>query len=389
MPSFWIRLGARIQRRVRMNGILCLEDGFFVTGNLIDSSLAGPKTGEVVFFTGMTGYEEAITDPSYRGQILVFSFPMIGNYRLPSGFGQSQELQVKGIVARDVWMGSSRNSANWPSLPEYAANFACPVLTNVDTRSLVLHLRSHGSMKGVIAPLDISYEDAQRTALLPDKVVNHLISLASTHSMKALVREVCAKEPRIAAPKGSRWKTCVLMDFGAKSGIVNQLTQRGCLVHVMPPWTAAEEIRAIKPDFLLLSNGPGDPEDNVEAIACVRALLGEMPIYGICLGHQIIALALGAGIKKLKYGHHGANHPVKDLQSGRVFVTSQNHNFAVDEAHIPSHVRVTYRNVNDGTVEGISVPQFGVASVQFHPEGGPGPAYEQFWTWLDRSAASA
>ncbi|QUL99426.1 MAG: glutamine-hydrolyzing carbamoyl-phosphate synthase small subunit [Candidatus Fermentithermobacillus carboniphilus] len=356
-----------------MRGILCLEDGFFVEGELINETL--PLTGEVVFFTGMTGYEDALTDPSYRGQILVFSFPMLGNYGIPQCSGQSPKIQVRGIVTHDLWSGPVRDS--WMTLNEVAKNNACPILTGVDTRRVVLHLRNHGAMKGIISSL----EDRD----LSPGVIRKLSEEAAKFQMKRIAEEVSAKEVRILGNRDSSRGTCVLMDFGVKSDMLRTLLHMGLIIYVVPPDFPAEEVLSIRPDFVFLSNGPGDPEDNEESIQCVKALLGRVPVYGICLGHQILSLSAGARITKLKYGHHGANQPVKDFRTGRAFITSQNHNFAVDDSSLPPHVAVTHRNLNDGTIEGIEIRSVRAASVQFHPEGAPGPRDERFWAMLEES----
>lgn len=361
-----------------MRGILCLEDGFFVKGELLCPGrvTGNPVSGEVVFFTGMTGYEDALTDPSYCGQILVFSFPMIGNYRIPPESGQSGRFQVRGIVARDVWSGSGRES--WKSLQEIASSQNCPILAGVDTRKLVLHLREHGSKKGVMAALEP--QEAHNPS--PETILR-LAQQAAQFDMKGVTAEVCAKEPKILQPASPSRGKCVLMDFGIKRDMLVTLLNMGFTVHVVPPGYPPEEITALHPDFVFLSNGPGDPEDNQSSVQCVRALLGRVPVYGICLGHQILALAAGARIKKLKYGHHGANHPVKDLETGRVFITSQNHNFAVDDADLPLNITITHRNLNDGTVEGMRLKDVEAASVQFHPEGAPGPRTSWFWNIIE------
>lgn len=353
-----------------MRGVLCLEDGFYLEGDM--EGYEGEALGEVVFFTGMTGYEDAITDPSYAGQILVFSFPLVGNYGIPPASGQSEKVWVRGIVAKDMWLGYSR--CGWSSLNSYLKNNKCTILTGVDTRKLVLHLRDQGVKKGIICPVDsqIRYESLAT-------VLESLRQRASTFHMRNVVKEVCVKEIRFFRTPQPVRGTCVVMDFGSKRGIVRKLLDMGFCVYVVPPDYPPQEISGLKPDFVFLSNGPGDPEDNIDAIRTVQILLGRVPVYGICLGHQILAKACGAKIVKLKYGHHGANHPVKDLTSGKVLVTSQNHNFAVSDSELPQNVIVTHRNLNDGTVEGIRIKNLAALSVQYHPGGGPGPRDDGFW----------
>ena len=359
-----------------MRGVLCLEDGFSVQGELLNYH--GETFGEVVFFTGMTGYEDALTDPSYCGQILVFTFPMIGTYGLPPGYGQSSRMMVRGMVARDIWDGPTGDTAT--SLGRGLEADRCPAICGVNTRELVLHLRAHGCKKGVIAALP---EDGLGPAEMA-----RLTSRAAMFDMKRVVDEVACKQAEVEGDEQSPQGTCVLVDFGVKSRITKELLGLGYRVVRVPPDMSARDILAWNPACVMLSNGPGDPEDNPRAIEAAGALLGEVPVFGICLGHQIIAKAAGARIIKLKYGHHGANHPVKDLATGRALITSQNHNYAVDDAFLPAGASVTHRNLNDGTVEGMEIrPQAGgnilAASLQFHPEGAAGPLYRQFWARLE------
>ncbi len=360
-----------------MRGVLCLEDGFFVTGELLNYTKE--TAGEVVFFTGMTGYEEALTDPSYCGQILVFTFPMIGNYSLPQGSGQSPAMMVRGLVARDIWDGRTTGPAA-RSLSEGLTGDGCPAIYGLDTRQLVLHLREFGCKRGVIAAISRDTPSAHEVARLQAR--------AAAFDMKRVVEEVACKEVTVESASATPAGTCVLLDFGTKSGITSALLDMGYRVVKVPPQITADEVLSWSPDCVLLSNGPGDPEDNHRAIETAGALLGQVPVYGICLGHQIIAKAAGARIRKLKYGHHGANHPVKDLLQGHAFVTSQNHNYAVDDSSLPMGMSITHRNLNDGTVEGLEIRERPggrvlAASVQFHPEVAPGPAYKQFWGRLE------
>ncbi len=362
-----------------MRGVLCLEDGFAIQGELL--SYSDEVTGEVVFSTGMTGYEDALTDPSYCGQILVFAFPMIGNYSIPAGSGQSGRMMVRGLVARDLWQPDPSGPVSSTSLAQGLRDSGCPAIYGLDTRELVLHLREHGSKKGVIA-------ESPKSGLGP-KEITALKSKAAAFNMKRVVEEVSCHEVAYAGAETAALGTCVLVDFGCKAAIASALLEVGFRVCRVPPETPAAGIMSLRPTCVLFSNGPGDPEDNVVAIETAAALLGEVPLFGICLGHQIIAKAAGARITKLKYGHHGGNHPVKDLLSGRILVTSQNHSYAVDDGALPKGVSVTHRNLNDGTVEGIEIFDGGTllaASIQFHPEGGPGPTHREFW---DRTAEVA
>lgn len=362
-----------------MRGILCLEDGFAIEGELWNHRT--DAVGEVVFSTSMTGYEDALTDPSYRGQILVFSFPMIGNYGFPPGSGQSDRVAVRGLVVRDLW------DADVPhSLLKSLELSTCPILFGADTRALVLHLRDHGSKRGIIAQTVESGASAQEIAELRRR--------AAQFTMVQVVQEVSCKSTSFSGDLSAPFGVCALVDFGCKSGIVTMLLERGFRVCRVPPDAKPDEILSLEPSCVLLSNGPGDPEDNVQAIATAERLLerGNIPLFGVCLGHQILAKAASARITKLKYGHHGSNHPVKDHSSGRILVTAQNHNYAVDEASLPSNVRVTHHNLNDGTVEGIAISRAGkmlAESVQFHPEGGPGPANPFFWDRMTETVRSA
>jgi carbamoyl-phosphate synthase small subunit len=355
-----------------MRGVLCLEDGFTTQGELLNYS--GEAAGEVVFSTGMTGYEDALTDPSYCGQILVFAFPMIGNYGIPALSGQSGKMTVRGMVARDLWQPDPSGSDSSTSLVQALKDSACPAMYGLDTRELVLHLRDHGSKKGVIAAVPGSGISAEDVAALKTR--------AAAFDMKRVVEEVSCHQASFAGDEDAPRGTCALVDFGSKAAITTALLEAGFRVCRVPPETPAAGILALRPACVLFSNGPGDPEDNVVAIETAAALLGRVPLFGICLGHQVIAKAAGARITKLKYGHHGGNHPVKDLRDGHILVTSQNHNFTVDQGAMPDCVSVTHTNLNDGTIEGVEVfnhSKILAASVQFHPEGAPGPTQRWFW----------
>lgn len=365
-----------------MRGVLCLEDGFLVQGDLLN--YREEALGEVVFYTGMTGYEEALSDPSYAGQILVFTFPMIGNYGLPPGSGQSPSISVRGMVAHDIWTGPVDEGA--VPLLSGLEDSGRPALAGLETRELVLHLREYGSLKGIIAPVP-------EGGLSPVDL-EHLRRRAAGFDMRGIIAEVACKEVTVESNGDSPKGTCVLVDFGVKASIVKELTATGYRVVRVPPAMPAEQILSMRPSCVLLSNGPGDPLDNPEAIETAGSLLGKVPVYGICLGHQIIAKAAGARITKLKYGHHGGNHPVKDLHTGRAFVTSQNHNYAAMDQDLPYGLTVTHRNLNDGSIEGLELrdPASGrllAASVQFHPEGASGPGYCQFWSRLEGGVVHA
>ncbi len=345
-----------------MRGVLCLEDGFFLEGDLLNYTRE--TCGEVVFFTGMSGYEEALTDPAYKGQIMVFTFPMIGAYGLPPGSGQSSGITVRGMVARGIWDLEAGE---------------CPAIHGVNTRELVIHLRDQGCQKGVIA--------AVPEGGLGSLELSRLMAAAAKFDMTGVVDEVAwSTESASGAATNSAEMTCVLMDFGAKSAIVEEIGALGYRVVRVSHKTRPEGILKWDPACVLLSSGPGDPDDNPDAIDTVSTLIGRIPLFGISLGHQIIARAAGSRVKKMKFGHHGAQ-PVKDLRTERAVGTSQNHNFVVDDSSTPAGLFVTHRNLNDGTVEGLELrePTGGrvlASSVQFNPEGAPGPSYRPFWALM-------
>lgn len=365
-----------------MRGVLCLEDGFFLEGELLNYTRE--MCGEVVFFTGMSGYEEALTDPAYTGQIMVFTFPMVGAYGLPLGSGQSSGITVRGMVARDIWDGPVDGAA--ASLRRGLEAGGCPAIHGVNTRELAIHLREHGCKKGVIA--------AVPAGGLGSLEMSRLMASAAKFDMTGVVDEVaCRAESAIDVLENTAAKTCVLMDFGTKSAIIAELGAIGLGVVRVSPKTPPEGILKWNPACVLLSSGPGDPDDNPEAIDTVSTLIGRTPLFGISLGHQIIARAAGSRVKKLKFGHHGTQ-PVKDLRTERSVGTSQNHNFVVDDSSMPAGLFVTHRNLNDGTVEGLELREHPggrvlASSVQFNPEGAPGPSYRPFWALMQEAKLHA
>jgi carbamoyl-phosphate synthase small subunit len=350
------------QRRL-VPGFLLLEDGTLFRGAL----LAGtpPTVAEVVFTTNMSGYQEVFTDPSYRGQIVVMTAPMIGNYGVNDADPESGQPQVAGVVVREL----SRGYSNWRAtagLPEWLAASNIPVLEEVDTRRVTRHLRTVGVMRGVMALGD--EPDAEALAALDACPSMEGLDLASRVS----TREAYTwGDPR--APHH-----IVAYDFGIKRNILRLFDESGCRVTVLPAHTSPEEVLALEPDGVFLSNGPGDPAAVEYAPEAVRTIANRgVPMFGICLGHQILGLTFGAHTVKMPYGHRGGNHPVKELESGRILITSQNHGFAVEgsEAGIPGapELEVTHVNLNDGTVEGLRHRDLPVFSVQYHPEAAPGP----------------
>jgi len=341
-----------------MKAVLVLEDGTVFEGKGFGAE--GENFGEVVFNTGMTGYQEILTDPSYFGQIVTMTYPLIGNYGINPDDFESRMPFVLGFVVREF----CEHPSNWRSektVDRYLKENRIPGICGIDTRALTRRLRNHGTMGGVIATgEDIDVADLQK------RLAGHPDLTRKDHVLQVTIRE------SYTMPNdGYR---IVLMDFGAKLNIARSLHNLGCEVIVVPATATAEEVLAVDPDGIMLSNGPGDPADAHYAVKTVRELIGKRPIFGICLGHQIIGLALGGQTYKLKFGHRGANHPVKDLVSGRVHITSQNHGYAVDAGSIPQKdVVVSHINLNDNTVEGLRHRSLPLFSVQYHPEAAPGP----------------
>jgi carbamoyl-phosphate synthase small subunit len=365
-------------------GALLLEDGTLFRGV---AHSPGTAFGEVVFNTSMTGYQEILTDPSYRRQIVVMTLPHIGNYGTSDAAAESARPWAEGFVARRF----TERASGWHSeeeLPDYLRRHRVPALAGVDTRALVRRLRERGAMRGVLTS---EVGDLDRLAA----------ELAEYPSMagRALAYEVTGDRERVvepSAPGGGDGLHLALYDYGAKASIARCLAERGARVTVLPARTPASRCRELGVDGVVLSNGPGDPEPLADLVAEVRELLrADLPIFGICLGHQLLARALGARTYKLKFGHHGGNQPVRETATGRVTITSQNHGFAVDPESLPRHCRVSHENLNDGTVEGLELAERPVFSVQYHPEAAPGPhdsrgLFDRFLERLrERRAAAA
>ncbi len=332
--------------------ILTLEDGTRFEGQSFGAN--ADVVGEVVFNTGMTGYQEVLTDPSYCGQIVTMTYPLIGNYGVNEIDPESAKPQVSGFIAREV----CNQPSNWRSegdLSEYLAKSGIVGLCGIDTRALTRIIREKGTMRGIITQGEPTAEQLESMrGYVCDMPVNRVTCKEKY--------EHCDGDLKVA-----------VMDFGLKKNIVRSLEKRGCKVTVFPAKTSAEEILAGGFDGIMLTNGPGDPKENIEVIENLKKLIGKKPIFGICLGHQLLALAMGADTEKLKYGHRGANHPVKDLSKDRVYITSQNHGYTVIEDTLPVCCEVSHRNWNDGTVEGIGYKEQDMFTVQFHPEAAPGP----------------
>jgi carbamoyl-phosphate synthase small subunit len=352
--------------------LLALEDGTLWPGYGFGSM--GEATGEIVFNTSLIGYQEILTDPSYHGQLITMTTPHIGNYGVTPEDEESDRVWAAGLVVRS----SSPLASNWrarQSLPDYLAERGVVAISDVDTRALVRHIRTHGAMRAALSSAGAEPEQ--------------LLELArSARDMNGLdlVREVTCAEAyhwtegqgwwRPGGAGGGEEKArfhVVAYDYGIKRNILRLLAARGCRVTVVPATMPAAGVLALEPDGIFLSNGPGDPAAVTYAVAAVRNLLGEKPLFGICLGHQILALALGATTYKLKFGHRGGNQPVRVVESGAVQISSHNHGFAVAAATLPAGIGVTHVNLNDGCCEGLSAPEQKAFSVQYHPESAPGP----------------
>ncbi|MCE5338243.1 MAG: glutamine-hydrolyzing carbamoyl-phosphate synthase small subunit [Methanomicrobiaceae archaeon] len=335
-----------------MKAVLGLEDGTFVVGN--GFGVEGIYSGELVFTTQMTGYMEALTDPSYAGQILMFTYPLIGNYGVDLQNFESPEVHARGCVAREI----ARVPAAQPSVAEYFEENGLLGISGVDTRNLTIKTRTIGTLR---ASLIVGGEDG-------DEAVRRARAVPSI-SDADLIGSVSCREPYRISGTGKR---IAVIDLGVKRHILASLGYRGADIHVFPHTAAPDEVMAAKPDALFISNGPGDPRRAVDAIRCVRDLAGEVPVIGICMGIQVVALALGGETYKMKFGHRGTNQPVR-YRDGSIYITTQNHGFAVDEETLPEGCVVSYRNVNDGTVEGFENKDLNVTCVQFHPEAHGGP----------------
>ncbi|MEO7252400.1 MAG: glutamine-hydrolyzing carbamoyl-phosphate synthase small subunit [Arenimonas sp.] len=351
--------------------ILALEDGTVFEG--ISAGAPGMSVGEVVFNTAITGYQEILTDPSYARQLVTLTSPHIGNTGCTVQDDESDKVFAAGLIVRDV----PRRPSSWRSqigLPEWLKARGVVAISDIDTRKLTRMLRDRGAQNGTLMAGTVDV----------DKAVEAARKFPGIKGMD-LAREVSAREPYVwtegsldldrnaFASRSSQFHV-VAYDFGVKHNILRMLAERGCKVTVVPAQTGAEQVLALRPDGIFLSNGPGDPAPCDYAIAAIKHfLVARIPVFGICLGHQLLALATGATTSKMKFGHHGANHPVLDLDSGRVMISSQNHGFTVDESSLPSNVRVTHRSLFDGSNQGIALTDAPAFSFQGHPEASPGP----------------
>lgn len=355
-----------------MRAILVLEDGATFEGNGFGAN--GETYGEVVFNTSITGYQEILTDPSYNGQIVIMTYPEIGNYGINPQDVESSRPFVRGFVVKEYWS----NPSNWrshESLGSYLSRYGIVGMEGIDTRELTKRIRTKGVQRGVISTTDSDPKSLLKKVCLSPSILG--VDLAtevscteaySWQSGSEVLMPIYDKQLR----HEKRFKV-VAYDFGLKHNILRRLVDMGCEVWVVPSRTAPHEVLSMNPDGIVLSNGPGDPAGVPYAIESVRTLIGKKPIWGICLGHQIIGLALGGKTYKLKFGHRGANQPVKNLITGKVEITSQNHGFAVDSDSLDTNIEITHINLNDNTVEGLRHKEIPLFSVQYHPEASPGP----------------
>jgi carbamoyl-phosphate synthase small subunit len=369
-----------------MKAILALADGTVFEGESFGAD--GETVGEVVFNTSMTGYQEILTDPSYRGQLVAMTYPEIGNVGVNSEDVESARPFLQGFIVKEYW----ETPSNWraqQTLREYLVEHGIPAIQGIDTRALVRRLRDHGAQDAVLSTVDCDPARAVAKAQASPGLIG-----------RDLVREVTCAAPYAwhestwnlgkgyVSDQNGQGPLIVAYDYGIKRNILRHLVRSGFRVQVVPATTPARDALALKPDGIFLSNGPGDPDVGPYA-GIVRDLIGQRPIFGICLGHQMLGLALGGRTYKLKFGHHGANHPVKDLLTGKVEITSQNHGFCVDAASLPRSASITHMNLNDNTVEGFEDEQKKYFAVQYHPEAAPGPhdseyLFRRFREWIAR-----
>ena len=362
-----------------MQAILALEDGRIFRGH--GYGAPGECQGEVVFNTSLTGYQEIATDPSYAGQIVVLTNPQIGNYGTNQADNESARPYIEGLIVREF----SPISSNWRSeqvTDEYMERYAVPVLAEIDTRALVRHLRTHGVMRGVISTVvsdsDMLVQKARSIRKMDGTDLARVVSTKTIYHFDSADSRNQSGDPLLAKAliqnAGERELHVVAYDFGIKQNILRMLTREGCRVTVVPAETSGEDVLALKPDGVFLSNGPGDPEPVEYAVQAIRHMMGRVPVFGICLGHQLCGLALGGRTYKLKFGHHGGNHPVRNNLTGKVEITAHNHNFAVDPDSINANeVELTHVDLNDQTLEGLRHKTLPLFSVQYHPEAAPGP----------------
>jgi carbamoyl-phosphate synthase small subunit len=381
-----------------MRALLALEDGRYFEGKSFGAT--GTRVGEICFNTAMTGYQEVLTDPSYRGQIVAMTYPLIGNYGTNSLDQESQSPHVRGFVIEEL----SEVPSNWRSemsLDEYLRKWDVSGVQGIDTRALTRHLRTRGAMKACLTTEEMSIQETVQRAIDGEGIIgmDYVREVSTPDVYRWDPTDELSKPWTIANGNGGGNKPnlppirfqIAAYDYGIKRNILRLLRQKGFGVTVVPASTSAEEVLALNPDGIFLSNGPGDPAALPYAHETVHDLMGKKPIFGICLGHQILGFAFGGSTFKLKFGHRGANQPVKDLRSGRVAITAQNHGFAVDPKSLPNEIDVTHVNLNDGTVEGMRHKELPIFSVQYHPEAAPGPHdasyfFQQFADLIEKNS---
>ncbi len=370
----------------KQKAVLILADGSYFEG--LSFGYKGETSGEVVFNTSMTGYQEIITDPSYSGQVVTMTYTQIGNYGINFEDVESEKIHVEGFIVKEY----QNFPSNWrcrKTLDDYLKEHKIVGIHGIDTRALVKHIRDFGAQQGIISSVNFNIDELKEKA-------SALPSLEGQN----LVDKVTVKEPyewnvsdwdiEKGYGKGGDEKYFVVAyDFGIKKNILRLLTDRGIKVKVVPADFSYKKILSMNPDGIFLSNGPGDPAAVEYAIENVRNLIGKKPLFGICLGHQILGLALGCSTYKLKFGHHGGNQPIKNLETGKVEIAAENHGFAINGDTVPKHVKVTHKNLNDGTIEGVESEEFNLFSVQYHPESSPGPhdsryLFDKFVSMLEK-----
>jgi len=355
-----------------VKAVLLLEDGSVFEGTSFGAK--GQQCGEVVFNTSMTGYQEIMTDPSYHEQIITMTYPLIGNVGTNSADWESRKVFARGFIVKENCRQPSSFRCK-ESLSDYLKKNNVVGLEGIDTRALVKHIRTQGAMRGIISSTELNPKNLRKKLQdYPGLVGRDIVKDVTCKRPYYWDEDVKNSKFEIRNSKFPKKYKVVAFDYGAKQNILRLLRSHGCEVYVVPAQTRADEVLAQKPDGVFLSNGPGDPAPLTYAIATIRQLAGRVPIFGICLGHQLLALALGAKTYKLKFGHHGANHPVKNLQTKQIEITCQNHGFCVDMDSLKGKdVELTHINLNDSTVEGICCVGLAAFAVQYHPEASPGP----------------